>query len=260
MPRLDISLQEHIDATEDGNVIPIPYGYARLAEPLDINKDITIVGDKFSVIDTGHSCELLNIENPSATVTIKNVVLVNGKGDNGGIINSNAENRTLVNCILSNSIANNGSSIYSHGGKLHLKDCQITNNFVTYNGPITSLSGDISLEGCTFKNNTALEKGGCIYIKAPATKGLKSSVHRLNMVNSTFIGNDAAELGGVIYSDGTNLLMESCVISRNSGTSLVEILNGRVTRRDCDLSENAGPYNGAMADLEGELSSEIVQP
>ena len=214
MPRLDISLQEHIDATEDGNVIPIPYGYARLAEPLDINKDITIVGDKFSVIDTGHSCELLNIENPSATVTIKNVVLVNGKGDNGGTINSNAENRTLVNCILSNSIANNGSSIYSHGGKLHLKDCQITNNFVTYNGPITSLSGDISLEGCTFKNNTALEKGGCIYIKAPATKGLKSSVHRLNMVNSTFIGNDAAELGGVIYSDGTNLLMESCVISR----------------------------------------------
>jgi predicted outer membrane repeat protein len=198
----------------------------------------------------------LNIENPSATVTIKNVVLVNGKGDNGGIINSNAENLALVNCILSNSIANNGSSIYSHGGKLHLKDCPITNNFVTDNWPITSLSGNISLEGCTFKNNTALEKGGCIYIKAPATKGLKSSVHRLNIVNSTFIGNDAAELGGVIYSDGTNILMESCAISRNKGTSPVKILNGRAVLKNSDLSENAGPYTGLYGGFGGGIGFE----
>ena len=123
------------------------------------------MGDKFSVTDTGHSCELLNIEHPSATVTIKNAVLVNGKGDNEGIINSNAENLTPVDCILSNSIANNGSRIYSRGDKLHLKDCQITNNFVTDNGPITSLSGDISLEGCTFKIILLLKKEGVSILK-----------------------------------------------------------------------------------------------
>lgn len=79
-----------------------------MAEPLDINKNITIVGDRFSVIDTSRSCKLSNIENPYAAVTIKNVILANGKGDDGGIIDSNAKNLTLVNCALSNSIANDG--------------------------------------------------------------------------------------------------------------------------------------------------------
>jgi hypothetical protein len=76
------------------------------------------------------------------------------------------------------------------------------------------------------------------------------------MVNSTFIGNDAAELRGVIYSDGTNLLMESCVISRNKGTLPVKILNGRVALTNCDLSENAGPSNGAYGGFGGDIGFE----
>jgi hypothetical protein len=67
LSRLNTSLQEGIDAAEDGDVMHTPYGYSRLAEPLDIDKDITIVGDQLFVIDTSCSCRLLNIENPYAT-------------------------------------------------------------------------------------------------------------------------------------------------------------------------------------------------
>lgn len=81
LPRPDLSLQESIDHAEDGGTVELPPGYLSLNTPLNVDKNVTIVGDQVSVIDARHNCELLNVEDPSVTVTIKNIVLANGKGE-----------------------------------------------------------------------------------------------------------------------------------------------------------------------------------
>ena len=95
LPKPDVSLQELIDSAEDGDTKPISSGYYTNTTTYHITKNLTLIGVGLVVADAERNCEILHVENPNAVVKIENIVFVNGMGNDGGAIDSNARNLTL---------------------------------------------------------------------------------------------------------------------------------------------------------------------
>ena len=100
---------------------------------LSIDKDLTIYGKGYVVIDGRGKGSILNIgeNNPSAKVTLENINLINGHSSRGAIINN--ASLSMTRCLISNSTAENGGGI-SNRGTLTLEDCEFRGNGVPHFG------------------------------------------------------------------------------------------------------------------------------
>jgi predicted outer membrane repeat protein len=102
----------------------------------------------------------------------------------------------LQNLMIENGKADNGGAIYNTmSNGLTIKDCTFNNNTATNSGGAIYNDGALIVTGCTFKGNTATGAnavGGAIYNR-PFT---------FNVTGSTFTGNSANYEGGAIFNHG----------------------------------------------------------
>ena len=113
-------IQKLIDDAPEGSSIEMPADHYVLAEPLHINKNVTITASPFFVLYAQWASQLLEIDNPKVSVNIEKLVFFRGKGDFGGAITSQAKSLTIKNCWLVDCLAEYGAAIYQNGGNLEI--------------------------------------------------------------------------------------------------------------------------------------------
>ena len=212
LPRPEVFLQRRIDGANDRALIRIPPGLYVLSEPLHINKNVTIIGTLFTVINARRNCEILQIDNPNASVNIRHIAFVNGRGDYGGAISSKAKSLILERCVFSDNQANYGAGVYQKEGRLCIRNS-------------------------LFNHNYAASKGGAVYVSASGP---------LTVKNCRFYKNNVTSIGAAIYAEHKDICIESSDMGRNGGTATLYASNSSVLLSGCNISGNLGPNNMRM--------------
>ncbi|MFH2124173.1 MAG: choice-of-anchor Q domain-containing protein, partial [Pseudomonadota bacterium] len=259
--------------TFDATAFPEPTaGTITLTSQLVINKPLTIDGDNRVTLNGNELTRIFTINDLTSTPTavqLKNMVLTNGKADNGAAV-WNAEKLTLThlsftnnqatsnggaifNSPASSSIANasillqnstfTGNSAVSEGGAIFnssgvsitLSDVTFSANHSTNGGAIQNSYGIITATGSTFNANSATNVGGAIY----------SYYATSTLTNSTVSGNSSQNSGGGLYNNHSTINVNNSTVAYNSGLNS----GGGITAYYSTLNLNSSMvgYNAASS-------------
>ncbi len=212
LPEFD-SIQTLIDNAEENSVIELDRDYTygdvdEITNGILINKNITIDG-KGHTIDAKEMTRIFNVQ--ALSVTFKNIIFANGKGNlgyndggnPGGAIYLNLDNTGAIefnidNCTFVNNTANkDNNDIKYQGGAIYIKA-----NEGTYN-----------IKNSAFINNNALgNNGGAIYLN------IKNA--EFDLYNSSFIANKAVYNGALyVETDNTETTIDKCLFRENAISS-----------------------------------------
>lgn len=157
------------------------------------------------------------IINDNVKISLKYLVIENGKSDSGGGIVSNG-NLTSYKCKFQNNKAGNGGAIFTNPSRntLNLRNCTFTKNVASSTGGAIFNNMISTITNCTFANNTA-SSGGAIF-----------NFGSLNVTQSTFQYNTAnyhdpmfARGGAVFAASGTTYVNFCRIIENNPNTSQI---------------------------------------
>src|SRR2546422_2275157 len=181
-----------------------------LTGDLDIRDSLTITGhDNGTVIDAGALDRIFDINpgnaHPGIVVTLNNLTLINGSGnDGGGAIRVNNATLNLNNVTISNNSAPNGDggAIWlTNGATLNMTNCTISGNHAAFHaGAILVDTGTAHITNSTITANSsgfANLTGG---IRNLGTTTLR------NTIVSGNLGTDLPNLDGTFTSNGYNII------------------------------------------------------
>jgi len=214
---------------------------------ITIGRNMTIQGqsEAGTIIDAQQLNRIFTIQN-TATVTIFDLTLRNGKvTSQGGAINNNGS-LTLNGCTFTdnNAIASGGAVYNDNGGSLTVIDCTFTGNTVNMtggNGGAIHNYNTLNVDGSSFTGNSA-NCGGAIYTDYAGTS---------IVTDSTFTGNTATANGGAIDNRG--------ILTSNSNTftnNIAMINYGGAISNSGTLTVNGNTFTGNTADSGGAIFSE----
>lgn len=148
-----------------------------------------------------------------ATLTIRNLTLINGRSVEGGAIRAAGLNTRvfIYNSIFRNNDSTagkdeeGGGAISMHFGQLHIEDSVFENNRGINGGAIYNLRCPITVLRSIFRNNDSsyggvvanFGFGGAIYNDGVGPAGTGGQIV---IRDSMFIGNKARNFGGAVYS------------------------------------------------------------
>jgi hypothetical protein len=217
-------------------------GTITLADPLVINKDLTIDGAGSGITVNGGGKQVFLIEF-GATADINGLTITDGfalaTSIGGGIFNRGT--LSLSNSTVTGNSAGQGGGIFS-SGTMTMKGDTVTNNTATEaiagNGGGIRNTGAMTIINCTIAANHATNQGGGI-----------DNLGELDVVNSTVAyntvnGGTAPDGGGISTSLGGFVqlkLLNTIVFNPNSGA---------LTHQDV-----AGPVDYGQGDLFGSFTS-----
>jgi predicted outer membrane repeat protein len=171
-----------------------------------IQKDLSLgrIGDGSDpIVDlagsgTGNLCIIF----PDYTVTMSNLVIVNGySSENGGAVN-NSGTFYAFRCTFSNNSAVDGGAIYNDDGIVDVSGCTFSNNNVSHNGgALFNDDGDINVYGCIFNSNSASSTGGAIFATCPSCKGIVIRAVYTNTIHCSRFTNNSASSYYAIFAD-----------------------------------------------------------
>ena len=205
------------DGTLNGNVIFLENGQ------LTIDKDLSIDASNLTLgltIDAEGQSRVLEIA-PNSSVILRELAFTGGVilgGQAGAGIRNNRADLTLDDCQIFGNVASEGGGIYAFGdASLTLNNCTLSNNTAADSegkGGSISLFGNATvatLNNCTLTQNSAGGGGGAIY-----SDGGSGNVS-LNLYSCTLFENSGDTTGGGIFAfRNTDLMLNSCTLSRNS--------------------------------------------
>lgn len=213
---------------------------------ITIDKSITIDGKGHS-IDGDNQARIFNIAE-GASVTLKNIKLINGKTtDNGGAIYSQGT-ISLENCTFINNNAKDGGAIYLHNLPSLLTKLNFTDNHATHDGGAiyyhldAAVSDEDGLTNSVFTGNTAGDEGGALYLNG----------NNGNMRNVNFTSNIAANDGGAIMISGANWRVYDSTFKNNNATTrrggaiYLENSKGSTVSNSKFYNNTAGTNGGAI--------------
>ena len=224
-------------------------GNIKISSPFIIKQKTTIDGNGFS-IDAQHKTFIFKTY---TTVTLKNLILKNGKSDKGGAIWAVKGGLNVDNCqFISNKATESGGAIFSKGdvtiknskftsntaneaagavaityGHLTVKDSTFEKNSIEttkssgYGGAIWMLKSSSKITGTTFKSNKCLSKSLKSHSKATKYKFNGGAVSygygtSHSLIDCTFSGNKASNHGGSIFVYKSNSLkIDNCKFDKN---------------------------------------------
>ena len=190
-------------------------------------------------------------ESDNRIIIDKSNFILNGNGKtidaNGksSIFQITGNNVTLKNINFKNAYLEdaNGAAIYWQGNDGHITDCSFINNSVvsitntkSFGGAIYWYGKNALIENSVFSNNSAFDhisSGGAIYFSEYS--------NNIEIINSKFYDNSAADCGGAIFIDNIKVKINNSEFSRskvnNSGGAIyylnfknsVDILNCNFT-------------------------------
>ena len=145
-----------------------------------------------------------------AKLTLNNLTVANGGGNNGGgIQNSPGGTLTVSNSTLSGNYGgHHGGGITNFGGTLTVSDSTLSGNSAFGGGGIFN-QGTATVSNSTLSGNIATETYG---------GGIDNNSGTLTVSNSTLFGNSAPHYGGGIYNRGT-LKVSNSTLSGNSASN-----------------------------------------
>lgn len=266
LPRLDVPLQKLIDDASEGSSIRIPLGRYNLSEPLHINKNMTLVGSPFAYIDAQGTSQILQIDNPKASVTIKNFLLMHGSRDYGGAIASQAKSLTIRDCRFLDSSAECGAGIYQKGGNLQVMDSTFERNNASILGAaIYDEGGDMQVESSKFTQNSGSR---VIYVKGAQPKQAQVLIKDLNVsYNPGPYNKRNTGFGGAIACSNSTTLIDHCTIKGNKAlvmrpdflggiTAGLDFAGSNVTLNDSTIEGNEALFAVAIC-IVGDSYAEI---
>ena len=192
-------------------------------------KALTINGNGKTIEGDGYS--FLKIEN-DATVTIKNIRIINFEASYGAVIyNWGGGKLTVVNSVFeNNNVLRSGGVIYNSGDNSIIKGCTFKNNMACkdldstgvdiFGGAIFNSGDDVTITGCTFENNVAKTYGSGLYYDDKQIFGgaIYNSGDNVKITKNFFKKNLADE-GSAIYTSGSNVLIDSNTFKLNKALS-----------------------------------------
>lgn len=128
------TIKNAVDTVQDNGIIEVASGIYR-ENGIYVYKDITIHGQANTVVD-GFSSDRIFTVNKSASLTITDMTLINGRNVNGGAIYNNGT-LNVINCSINNCKAVNGDggAIYNLG-YLNVSMSKLYNNIAANGGAI----------------------------------------------------------------------------------------------------------------------------
>ena len=229
LPRSDVSLQKLIDDAQDGSSITIPQGSYGLRGPLHINKNITLVASLFAYLDGQGASQILQIDNPKASVNIMGGFLfTNSRGGFGGAIASKAKSLTVRNCRFSDNLAEYGAAIYQKGGNLQVRDSTFEgNNASIWGAAIYDEGGDMQVESSVFIQNPGYL---VIYANGTQPKQAQVSIRDCDIsVNPGPYNEKSSGFGGAIVCENSTSLIDRCTIKGNRALVSTPTFLGGIT-------------------------------
>ena len=229
-------------------------GDIKVSTPFVIKHDVVIDGQGHS-IDGQKKSLIFKVSGHS--LTLKNIVIKNGKHDKGGAIFAVNSNLNLQNCVFtSNEGTKNGGAIYLSGGKLNVNKCNFNNNvahlrggaIITYNAKVTITDsifsdnkivnsdkngyggavwmnkGSSSIKNTVFKKNKCISKALKSHKKATKFQFSGGAIYYSSCLSNsltgcTFEGNEATNAAGAVYGLTCNsLTINKCVFKKNKAT------------------------------------------
>ncbi|WP_346675173.1 Ig-like domain repeat protein [Methanobrevibacter woesei] len=189
---------------------------------ITINKDITI-NAKGHTIDANELGRIFNIAN-SATLTLNNAVLINGRADKGGAIyNDGALNINNVT-LKDNTALSYGGAIYSHGD-VSISDSTLDGNDIVnrgtspgsdpdFGGAAIFIYGDLKITNSNVVNNLKNYDNGDLLSAVIMTYGDVT-------VSGSYFANNSGRWGAAISSHSTTgdilVNIENSVFEDNQG-------------------------------------------
>lgn len=238
-------------------------GDIKLSKPFDIWHNVVIDGQGYTIdgqsktnMFRGHAC----------TMTLKNIIFINGYDKQGGAVYSLYGNLNVDNCTFKDNYAyDNGGAIYQSGGTLTVKNSQFLSNKVEskqkvcHGGAIYLYRGHAKIYNSVFKYNSCISKslkkhsqatkyqfgGGAIYIN-------EGSAHVLS--GCEFIGNKASNHGGAVYANkAKSLSINKCVFKKNRAIyedgGAITFNGNKLTIKNSEFYSNKAYEDGGVMDI-----------
>ena len=227
-------------------------GDITITKPYEIRYDVVIDGQGHS-IDAQKKSNIFKIY--SATVTLKNIILKNGKSDRGGAIYTSKTKLTLKNCTFSyNRATESGGAIFAYlGSGVTIDKSTFNNNVATsFGGALYIYTAKLTLKNSVFKNNKidSSKKAGCG--GAVYTYKKSSSISNCTFTSNTCLSKSLKshkkatqyQFGGgaVFYSQGTSHTLTDCKFSYNKasnhGGAVYCLKSSKLTINKCTFKKN----------------------
>lgn len=195
------------------------------ADPATINRDsclrvgcsVTVIGGYDNTFDYINGYTTLDADFNSNDKFDGKGIGISGYDDNSKslIKIDKSYALTLKNFKLSNAYLDEASSINSPGVagnsyKVELKNVLFSNNRSITQGGAIRVCGNLNIDSCSFINNSAI-KGGAI--------SLSANLWTANIINSSFISNQADSAAAIFIDKGTNLYARANSFVNNKSNS-----------------------------------------
>lgn len=239
------------------------------SDELRITSEVTLIGftNASFTISGDLTHRLFALPGDAAIVTMNNLTLIDGIGS--GIASSGT--LTLNNCTLRNHQGGRGAALLNEGGSITLNDCLIEGNISDDDAAVNSFgSGPNLINRCRFVGNRSDRNGGAFASFGPFTvtdstfednwAGLNGAGlfngNNLDLINCTFLNNQAIISGGAIDNRGGSLNAINCTFDNNSAAS-----GGAIVARfginliNCTIANNSA---SGISNISSLTQSEII--
>lgn len=244
--------QKFLSDLESGNGVVNLEGDIKVSDVIVI-KDKTVINGNGHTIDGQHKTVIF--EN-KASLTLKNLVLINGKSSGwGGAIEAKAK-LTLENCVFKNNKAVRGGAIFS-SSSVTIDKCTFEGNQADdYGGAICIHRGSLTLKNSKFTNNGVSTKkstgyGGAIRLWL-STSSISNTVFKSNYVISKSLKNHKKATkykfngGALAFTDGGKHTITKCTFTKNKasnhGGAIFAIGSTKINIKNSNINNNRALY------------------
>ena len=262
---------EAMGAAIAGTTILLEEGVYQIAEPLAINKAITLQGATNGATVLMGAYDRKNNDVSQLTVsggaTLDHLTITGGKCT--GLWAAPGEGVTITSgtlswCVISNNVYSGSGNSYavgvyanvSSGEKVTITHCQICDNTSSadYNstkgiGLYVCGGGTFLMDNCLVARNSSVK--GNVGTANLSGGGLWISHSNATIVNCTFADNHHGNRGGGVYIDGGSPKFYNCIIARNSA-------DNDPCAQGPDISATTLADGGIPASITGLCSNNLV--
>ena len=189
-------------------------------KPLLIRGAVDASGKPTTVLNAGGTKQVFSLIALAATTSFENLVITNGRGDNGGAVFTYGANVIFRNCAFRSNRANAvGGAIFLNDSNPLLIDCEFTDNLAlntqgapqAAGGAIYVGNNTLTLTRCSFTANASNYSGGALFLSGGSNGG------RVNLQSTRICGNSSPNgpqigmnAGGVVTDLGGACISNNC--------------------------------------------------
>ena len=165
---------------------------------------------------------------------------------------------TVIGCVfLENHSLDGGGMCNTEGSRALVRDCSFVSNWANFGGAVANWESNPRLTACFFDGNSAADRGGALYNYQGSSPLVFNSVFRGNaavlgsaisnrsdgfgvFTNCTVVGNLAADSGGGMHNDSSDVRVYNTIFRGNGAQPIANDQSSPVIRY-CNIE---GGYKG----------------